>query len=115
VSFAEKVAGVLGDSLTGLDGSSHSKFTTTGNVSQHYTGNATDVFTIGGKRKGSPGWQQTLIDAGRAALIAAGMPRAQAMKKGIGLYNVGSHQIIFGTNSAALGGDHTDHLHISAR
>jgi hypothetical protein len=114
-SFAKKVANTYGGTLVGSDGTGHSYLTTTGNVSQHSTGNATDIFTIGGKRKGDKGWNSTLIAAGRAALIAAGMPRAEAMKKGIGLYNVGSHQIIFGTNSKALGGDHTDHLHISAR
>jgi hypothetical protein len=111
VSFAKKVADVYGGTLTGSDGSTHSKYTTTGNVSQHYTGNATDIFTIGGK----PARGKVLIEAGRAALEAAGMPRSKARKAGIGLYNVGSHQIIFGTNSPALGGDHTDHLHISAR
>jgi hypothetical protein len=113
VSFAKRVANQLGMNLVGLDGSTHSKYTTTGNVSQHYTGNATDIFTINGKSlKQHP---QLLIQAGRAALIAAGMNPAKARKAGIGLYNVGEHQIIFGTNSPALGGDHTDHLHISAR
>jgi hypothetical protein len=53
-----------------------------------------------------------LIRAGRAALIAAGMPRKKALKAGGGLYNVGGHQIIFATNE---GGNHFDHLHISAR
>jgi hypothetical protein len=48
-SFANKVADQLGMNLVGLDGSTHSKYTTTGNVSQHYTGNATDIFTINGK------------------------------------------------------------------
>jgi hypothetical protein len=112
-SFANKVADQLGMNLTGLDGSSHSRLTTNGNVSQHYTGNATDIFTINGKNLKQH--QGLLLQAGRAALIAAGMPPAKARKAPFGLYNVGGHQIIFGTNSRALGGDHTDHLHISAR
>lgn len=112
-SFANQVSRVLGAKLVLTDGSTHSKYTTNGRISEHWSGNATDIFTIGGKHKGDPGWQETLIRAGRAALIAAGMPRKQALKAGIGLYNVGNHQIIFGTNSRALGGDHTDHLHIS--
>jgi hypothetical protein len=66
-----------------------------GNVSEHYTGNATDIFTINGK----PAVGERLIRAGRAALIAAGMPRKCAQGAG-GLYNVGNHQIIFGTNRA---------------
>jgi hypothetical protein len=108
VSFAKKVAGVYGAPLVGKDGSTHSKYTVDGNVSQHWSGNATDIFEIGGK----PARGETLLHAGRAALIAAGMPRAQAMKAGGGLYNVGSHQIIFLTMQ---GGNHYDHLHISAR
>jgi hypothetical protein len=111
VSFAEKVAGVYGHPLTGKDGSSHSKLTVNGNVSQHYTGNATDIFEINGK----PAVGKRLIDAGRAALIAAGMPRAKALKAPGGLYNVGGHQIIFGVNGTQYGGNHLDHLHISAR
>jgi hypothetical protein len=113
VKFAGRVADTLGASLIGLDGSTHSKMTTNGRVSDHYTGNATDIFTVNGKSlKQHPG---LLIQAGRAALVAAGMDPRKARKAGIGLYNVNGHQIIFGTNSRALGGDHTDHLHISAR
>lgn len=103
VSFARKVARVYGKTLTGLDGSSHSKYTVNGRVSEHSTGNATDIFEKD---------QKELLRMGRAALIAAGMPRAQALRATGGLYNVGNHQIIFLTNE---GGNHFDHLHISAR
>jgi hypothetical protein len=112
-SFANKVADQLGMRLVLDDGSSHGKYTTTGNVSDHWAGNATDIFTANGKSLKQH--QGLLLQAGRAALIAAGMPPAKARKAPFGLYNVGGHQIIFGTNSKALGGDHTDHLHISAR
>jgi hypothetical protein len=44
-------------------------------------------------------------------LIAAGMPRRKALKQKGGLFNVNGHQIIFNTME---GGDHTNHLHISA-
>jgi hypothetical protein len=113
--FAGKVADIYGGELTGLDGSSHSKYTVNGNVSQHYSGEATDVFGIGGKKNGDKGWQSELVRAGRAALIAAGMPRAKALKQTGGLYNVGTHQIIFNVNGTQYGGNHLDHLHISAR
>lgn len=105
VSFAKKVARIYGKPLTGDSGATHSKMTVNGNVSQHYTGNATDIPLTGA----------ALIRAGRAALIAAGMPRAKALKAPGGLYNVGSHQIIFGVNGIQYGGNHLDHLHISAR
>lgn len=114
VKYARKVSRIYGGPLVGLDGSTHSKFTVNGRVSEHYTGHATDVFTIGGLRYGSPGWQKQLVRAGRAALIAAGMPRAQALKQNGGLYNVGRHQIIFNVNGVQYGGNHLDHLHISS-
>jgi hypothetical protein len=102
VDFAKKVAAIYGKPLTGSDGSGHSRLTVNGNVSQHTTGNATDI----------PASGKELIRMGQAALEAAGMPRAQARKQTGGLFNVGSHQIIFNTHE---GGDHTDHLHISAK
>jgi len=107
-SFARKVSRIAGQAFEGPDGSTHSKYTTSGRVSEHSTGNAVDIFKIDGK----PAQGDALLRAGRAALIAAGMPRAQALKSKGGLYNVGNHQIIFLTNE---GGNHFDHLHISAR
>lgn len=102
VEFAERVAGIYGQPLTGSDGTGHSRLTVNGNVSQHSTGNATDI----------PASGKSLIEMGQSALIAAGMPEAEARKQKGGLFNVGDHQIIFNTHE---GGDHTDHLHISAR
>jgi hypothetical protein len=109
VSFARQVAEVYGGTLTGSDGSAHSKYTVNGNVSEHYTGNATDIFQINGK----PAVGQRLIRAGQAALIAAGANRKWARQQTGGLYNIGSHQIIFHTSGVQNGGDHMDHLHIS--
>jgi hypothetical protein len=100
VAFARKVAAQAGETLTGSDGSTHSKYTVDGNVSEHWTGNATDIPATGTR----------LVHLGQAALIAAGMPRNEALKQHGGLFNVGNHQIIFNTH---IGGDHTDHLHIS--
>lgn len=102
LQFARRISSILGEPIVGSDGSGHSYLTVNGNVSQHSTGNATDV----------PATGADLIRKGRAALIAAGMPAAQARKQKGGLYNVNGHQIIFNTHE---GGDHTGHLHISAR
>lgn len=101
LKFAKRISAILGEPIIGSDGTGHSHLTVNGNVSQHSTGNATDIPATGGD----------LIKKGRAALIAAGMPKAQAMKQTGGLFNVNGHQIIFNTHE---GGDHTDHLHISA-
>lgn len=102
VSFARKVAGAAGEALTGDSGATHSKYTVDGNVSDHFGGNATDIPATGAR----------LLKLGRAALRAAGMPAAQANKAKGGLYNVGGHQVIFLTNQ---GGNHFNHLHISAK
>jgi hypothetical protein len=102
IDFMKKISGVYGKPLVGSDGTGHSRLTTSGNVSQHTTGNAVDIPAAG----------KELLRMGRAALIAAGMPRAQALRANGGLYNVGGHQIIFLTNE---GGNHYDHLHVSAR
>jgi hypothetical protein len=106
LAFARKIAGVYGAPLVGDSGASHSLYTTSGNISEHSTGHAIDF----------PATGQKLIRMGQAALIAAGMPPAEARKKTGGLFNVTSpngvrHQIIFNTH---IGGDHTNHLHASA-
>lgn len=99
LEFAREVSAVAGEPLRLDSGATHSKYTTTGNISQHYTGDATDI----------PATGKRLLRLGRAALIAAGMPRKKAMKQMGGLYNVRGRQIIFLTNE---GGNHYNHLHI---
>lgn len=99
--FVRKVSGLAGEPLTVGTGTQHSHMTVNGNVSDHWSGHAGDIPATGKK----------LIRLGQLALIAAGMPRKQALKQRGGLYNVGGHQIIFNTHE---GGDHTNHLHVSA-
>lgn len=107
VSFAEQLAGVLGRPLTVDSGASHSKYTVNGNVSEHYTGNATDIPMSG----------EQLTHAGQQALILAGMDPAEARKQKGGLFNVfrkdgTRYQIIFNTME---GGNHYNHLHVGWR
>lgn len=97
--FAEQVAAISGEDITADTGATHSKYTVNGRISQHWSGNATDI----------PATGKLLLKLGRSALIAAGMPRKEAMKAKGGLYNVRGRQIIFLTNE---GGNHFDHLHI---
>lgn len=99
LAFAKQVSAIAGIPISANSGATHSKYTTSGNVSQHYTGDATDI-PASGKR---------LIKLGQAALIAAGMSPKKARKQTGGLYNVRGKQIIFNTME---GGDHTTHLHI---
>lgn len=99
LGFARRVAGVFGAPLRVGTGTNHSRLTVDGNVSQHWSGHAVDI----------PASGATLTRMGQAALIAAGMPAAQARKQRGGLYNIGGHQVIFNTTK---GGNHWNHLHL---
>ena len=99
INFARQVAARYGSPLTVGTGTNHSQMTVNGNQSQHWTGEAVDI----------PASGAALTRMGRAALIAAGMPRAQAMKVKGGLFNIGGHQVIFNTTE---GGNHWNHLHL---
>lgn len=100
--FVGQIAGIFGSDLTITTGTNHRRMTVNGKVSDHWDGNAADI----------PATGRRLIRLGQAALIAAGMDPARARKQKGGLYNVGGHQIIFNTH---IGGNHTNHLHVSAR
>lgn len=100
LSHVGELAGIR--SITVGTGSNHPQYTTNGNVSNHWNGHAADV----------PASGKTLTRLGRAALVAAGMPREQAMRANGDIYNVGPWQIIFNTD---LGGGHWDHLHVGKR
>ena len=99
LAFVAGLGKMAGQRLTIGTGTNHSRMTVNGNVSQHWSGMAADIPSSG----------SALLRLGRLALMEAGMPRAQAMKAGGGLYNVGRYQIIFLTNE---GGNHYNHLHI---
>jgi hypothetical protein len=101
LQFVARIAGLAGAPLTIGTGTNHSEYTVNGNVSDHWSGHAADIPATGAR----------LIRLGRLALIAAGADPAWAMKQTGGLYNIGGHQIIFNTH---IGGDHTNHLHVSA-
>ena len=105
INFVSQIAQIVGEDLTIGTGTRHSRMTVNGNVSEHWTGNAADI----------PARGQRLIRLGQAALIAAGMDPAKARRIKGGLHNVGGHQIIFNCSGSGCGGNHTDHLHVSAR
>lgn len=100
-AFVGKTARIFGAPLTIGTGTNHNRLTTSGNVSDHWSGNAADI----------PAYGRRLIQIGQAALIAAGYPVWRARLCFGGLYNVGNHQIIFNTH---IGGNHTNHCHVSA-
>lgn len=100
--FVSKIAHIYGQPLTITCGTNHNQFTTTGNVSDHWSGDAADIGMMGDQ----------LTRLGQAALIAAGMPAKQARRERGGkykTYQVGGWQIIF---NSTIGGNHYNHLHV---
>jgi Lysozyme like domain len=102
LSFVGKVGRTAGEVLTPWGNESHSLTTVNGNRSAHADGRAADIPASGAE----------LIRIGRSALVAAGMPYAEAYKQTGGLFNVGGYQVIFNTH---IGGDHTNHVHVGLR
>jgi hypothetical protein len=100
LQFVAKIGRSYGRPLVIGTGTNHNRFVVgTTRESQHWTGHAADI----------PADGSDLLRLGRLALIAAGMPRAQAMKQSGGVYNIGRYQILFRTN---VGGNHFNHLHV---
>jgi hypothetical protein len=105
-SVVGQIAGIYGRPVTVSSGKRTTKYTSSGNVSDHYTGNAADLAASGA----------ALTRLGQAALIAAGMNPSQARKQTGGVFNLHKggkrYQIIFNSN---VGGNHYDHLHIGVK
>lgn len=105
LDFVRRTAGILGQPIQLGTGTHHDRLTTNGTVSAHYAGHALDLPAVG----------EDLVRKGQAALIAAGADPAWARRQRAGLFNVGRYQVIFGTNSRRLGGNHTNHVHVGER
>lgn len=108
--FVAQIAGVAGVPLTITTGTNHNEYVAGSHrVSDHWDGNASDI----AYGHGSPGHPDpALTKLGQDALIAAGMPVAQARKQTGGLFNIGNKQIIF---NSMEGGNHFNHLHVGVR
>lgn len=102
LNFARAVSAQYGKPLTIGTGTNHNQFVIgTTRQSDHWTGHGADIPSSGA----------ALTRLGQAALIAAGMPRRQALRQRGGLFNINGHQVIF---NSMIGGNHYNHLHISA-
>lgn len=106
VDFVRKISEVERQPVTIGTGTNHSRLVsgTADHESAHWTGRAADIPATGNR----------LIALGQSALIAAGMPEAEARKQKGGLFNINGYQIIFNT-VLKHGGDHTNHLHVGLR
>lgn len=101
IKAVQRVSAIAGSPVRIGTGTRHSRLTTNGKVSAHWSGAAADI----------PATGRRLVRLGQAALIDAGMPPKEARKQTGGLFNVGGAQIIFNSNDPNLGGNHLDHLH----
>lgn len=101
-----QISSVYGKPLTVGTTTNHSKYSTSGNVSDHYVGNGADI----------PASGAALTRLGQSALIALGVSPAEAKKSTGGLFNINRggkrYQVIFNTNT---GGNHYNHLHIGVK
>lgn len=106
LAFVNAVGALVGKTLTIGTGTNHNEFVADSNPprqSDHWIGHAADIPTSS---------EAENIAIGQAALITAGMPEAVARRQTGGLYNVNGAQIIFNAKGQAVGGDHTNHVHI---
>ena len=106
LDFDAQLAAIAGHAIHVGTGTNHNRMTTTGNVSDHWDGHATDIPSSGA----------ALTRLGQQALIVAGMDPKKARQQRGGVFNLnrGGHriQIIFNSN---VGGNHYNHLHVGVR
>jgi hypothetical protein len=115
LDYVKRMSAMIGKPITITTGTNHDKLTTSGNVSDHFSGHAADIGMAanGGTNDGPVG--DRIMEA---ALVLAGFSRAQARadaRQG-GLFN-STHdgkriQCIWKTN---VGGNHHNHVHVGVR
>jgi hypothetical protein len=119
LNFLGKVANIYGKNIQVQCGTNHNQYTTSGKISDHWQGDAADIYTYTDVHGiNSP----TGDNIARAAFIAAGVePTKAATMCKIGalrnffLIKNRRIQIIWRINNIDLGGDHTNHIHIGIR
>lgn len=115
IDYVAKMAERTGRPITISTGTNHSKFTTNGNVSDHFTGNAADIgmFANGGTDDGPVGdriMEACCFLAGDTAAAA----REKARTGGLFTFTHGNQRIqcIWKTEQ---GGNHHNHVHVGVR
>lgn len=115
MGFLKKLAGVSGRTVTVTTGTNHRQMTTSGNVSDHWDGNAADLGMGGDARQSSAVARRGDLVAAHAIQVAAGVSfkeaYAMAVKGGLWNFNTpqGRVQIIWKT---LTGGNHYNHVHV---
>ena len=115
IDYVAKMAERTGNPITITTGTNHSKFTTNGNVSDHFNGNAADIgmFANGGTDDGPVG--DRIMEA--CCFLAGDTQQAAREKARTGGLFTFTHdnqriQCIWKTNQ---GGNHHNHVHVGVR
>jgi hypothetical protein len=115
VDYVKRMAALLHKPIVITTGTNHSKFTTTGSISDHFTGHAADIgMAANGGIDDSPVGDRIMT----VALRVAGVPAAEALAKARagGLFNFVHDglriQCIWKTD---IGGNHHNHVHVGVR
>jgi hypothetical protein len=123
----DALSAALGRTVRVGTGTNHSYLTTSGNVSEHVTGNAADLPMVGQQLTktlatalfvyGRGKTVQWLQNGGGSRNVKVTRKNALALAKAGGLFNIprgggGRYQVIGNTH---IGGDHTNHVHVGVR
>jgi len=115
VRYVGAMAGLAGRPIVITTGTNHSQFTTSGSVSDHWSGYAADIgMAANGDRDDGPVGDRIMA----ACLVLAGVPRERAIAqaRGGGLFTLTHRglriQCIWKTYA---GGNHHNHVHVGVR
>jgi hypothetical protein len=115
LSFLHRLAGASGREVDVTTGTNHNRMTTTGNVSDHWSGNAADLGVGGDARQDAAVGHKGDLIAAHAIQVASGktFDEALAMARKGGVFNFetkqGRVQILWRT---LTGGNHYNHVHV---
>lgn len=115
LSFLHQLAGASGREVDVTTGTNHNQMTTSGNVSDHWGGNAADLGVGGDARQNAAVGKKGDLIAAHAIQVASGKSfgEALAMARKGGVFNFetkqGRVQILWRT---LTGGNHYNHVHV---
>jgi hypothetical protein len=115
LSFLHELAGASGRQVDVTTGTNHNRMTTSGNVSDHWEGNAADLGVGGDARQNRTAAQKGDLIAAHAISLAGGVSfdKALGMARRGGVFNFetksGRVQILWRT---LTGGNHYNHVHV---
>jgi hypothetical protein len=115
LNYVRRMAALIGRPITVTTGTNNNKFTTNGNISDHFSGHAADIgMAANGGTDNGPVGDRIMTAALRLAGVPAGKAREDARHGG--LFNfVHQHMRIQCIWKTDLGGNHHNHVHVGVR